>query len=62
MGNSSCDPKVIHLLNATEALRVTVFDGLQEEVGLTKQLAAVEFKVDVGEVPAMKEVGHAFHS
>jgi hypothetical protein len=56
MSNSSCNPKVIHLLNAPKAVGVTVFNCLQEEVGLTNQLATAEFKVDVGEMPAMKEV------
>ena len=62
MSNSSCDPKVIHLLNAPKAVGVTVFNRLQEEVGLTNQLATAEFKVDVGEMPAMEEVGNTFHS
>ena len=62
MGNPSCNPKVIHLLNTSKALGVTVFNRSQEEVGLTSQFAAVEFQIDVGEMPAMEKVGDTFHS
>ena len=61
MGNPSCNPKIIHLLNTSKALRVTVFNRFQEEVGLINQLATIEFKVDVGEMPAMEKVIYPFH-
>lgn len=58
MCNTSCNPELVHLLNSAEACRVSILNGLEEEIGFTNQLPTVEFKVDVGEMPAMKEVRH----